>query len=206
MNHFCYHTIIVSKDSGKIRHYFGKHSTKNLNDKYVGSGRIIKDILKSKKEFEITCTRSGFFETSKDALEFEVLLIAEGRDKYGDSVINMTNGGEGVGGYQHSDLVKAKMSKALKGKIRSEEIRLNMSIGQTGKKHSEETKAKMSVSRKGANNPGFKGWYNTPAGKFTTSFEAAEHNGCSDGSIRNWCKAGKNGYSFVPKQCTPPVG
>jgi hypothetical protein len=178
MYHFCYHTVIVSKGSGKIRHYFGKHSTKNLNDEYVGSGRIIRDILKSKKEFEITCTRSEFFETAKEAYEFEELLISEGREKYGDSVININGGGKGGQlGLKHSTETKAKISKSRKGQ-----------------KFSEEAKAKMS----GENHNKFKGWYITPAGKYESSRDAAIPNNCTYRTIQNRCKSNMEGYSFMP--------
>lgn len=83
---------------------------------------------------------------------------------WGFKLTNLTDGGEGINGFSHSDFTKSKMSDSRKGKsttwsigkapwnkgkIYSEEERMKMSEQQKGKKHSEETKNKFSENRKG---------------------------------------------------------
>jgi len=81
---------------------------------------------------------------------------------------NLTNGGDGVSGFKHSEESKNKMrkpkteqhknnlKKAQTGKKRTEEHKINISKSQSkekhplfGKKHSEETKNKISKKMKG---------------------------------------------------------
>lgn len=83
---------------------------------------------------------------------------------WGFRLTNLTNGGEGIVGFTHSDSTKLKMSESRKGKSTawsigrepwnkgktySEEERKKMSEQQTGKVHSEETKKRFSELRKG---------------------------------------------------------
>lgn len=69
---------------------------------------------------------------------------------------NITTGGEGASGYNHTKEAKQKIGAARKGKLHSEEIRQKISQAQKGensymygKHHSEETKKKMSKTRTG---------------------------------------------------------
>jgi group I intron endonuclease len=79
---------------------------------------------------------------------------------------NLTEGGKGSAGFEHTAETKRKISSANKGKIRSEEFKKKVSEAMRGKKHpmygrygennprfgkkhSEETKKKMSVWHKG---------------------------------------------------------
>ena len=81
-----------------------------------------------------------------------------------ENLCNMTDGGEGMSGLEHSDETRRKMSKAKKniseetrrkmsdaqiGKKMSDESRRKMSNSQIGKKMSDETKRKISESRTG---------------------------------------------------------
>jgi len=62
---------------------------------------------------------------------------------------NLTKGGEGMTGYKHTDVSKAKISEAHKGHIVSAETRTKISEANKGRKHTDATKAKMSEARKG---------------------------------------------------------
>jgi hypothetical protein len=67
------------------------------------------------------------FETEEAALEFEVERIAFWWHlKDHDVLTNQTLGGEGVSGYKHGPEQKEKMSKASKGKPKSESTRKKM--------------------------------------------------------------------------------
>jgi len=72
----------------------------------------------------------------------------------GCRLTNMTIGGEGTLGYKLSQAAKAKISLALKGKVRSKSHCDAISAAKIGKsngKHTEETKLKMSKSHKNSN-------------------------------------------------------
>jgi hypothetical protein len=92
----------------------------------------------------------------EDACKIEIDLIKYfGRKDLGEgSLVNMTDGGEGL--KNPSAETRAKISAAHKGKIVSEETKSKISAANIGKKHSAETKAKISNSVKGDKN-GFYG-------------------------------------------------
>ncbi len=62
---------------------------------------------------------------------------------------NMTKGGEGLSGFNHSDKTKLKMSISGKGLKHNDERKRNNSEAQKGKTISEETRRKISESGKG---------------------------------------------------------
>lgn len=98
MYHYVYLTTI--KTEQRVLYYVGKHSTKNLNDGYVGSGVVIKHICRKAKEhperYNIQCSHSKYLSSSSLAFELEELAISEARDKYSDNLINIADGGDCV--------------------------------------------------------------------------------------------------------------
>lgn len=107
-------------------------------------------------------------ENEKELNEKEIFWISEYKKTY--NLYNMTNGGEGVSGYKHTDESKKKLSEKLKGKPApnkglpaynkgipmSEEQKKKMSeerkgkpSGAKGKKRSEESKLKQSIAMSG---------------------------------------------------------
>lgn len=86
--HYVYHTTIKSNRSGKIYHYVGKRTTTNLDDGYVGSGKVIKMMKRKNKEsetpiYEFEVVRSKLFDTAEEAFECEILLVEAAREKWG---------------------------------------------------------------------------------------------------------------------------
>jgi len=79
--------------------------------------------------------------TYEEAKQIEKYLIAYyGRKNLGlGTLVNMTNGGQGILGLSHSQQTKEKMSKAKKGKAPNNK----------GKSMSEESKQKISEAKKG---------------------------------------------------------
>ena len=128
---------------------------KNLCPNSFKIFKILK-ILETGLEPIILKIEDGLFE--QDAFDLEIWMIwAIGRNdlKIGP-LTNMTNGGEGGSGLIISEETKIKMSKAHKGKIRTEEHQKKLNLSQTGEKSfmwgkhlSEETKKKISTSSKG---------------------------------------------------------
>ena len=91
----------------------------------------------------------------EDACDLECLLISlYGRRDLGTgSLVNLTEGGEGVVGQVMSEETKIKMSNSKKGKRphnfgkkASEESRKKMSLAATGRRNSEESKEKNRVA------------------------------------------------------------
>lgn len=92
----------------------------------------------------------AYWDTEKEALDHEMALISHFRNA-GYKLANMTNGGEGISGYKHTDQWKLNMSATNKGKN-------NPCFG---KKPSEKTIKKISealrnLNLKGKNCPNFK--------------------------------------------------
>lgn len=85
----------------------------------------------------------------EEACELEIFLIQEyGRKNLGlGNLINMTDGGEGILGYSHSQQAKDKLSFANKN--RSEETRAKIPLHRRGTKASDEARKKMTLSRIG---------------------------------------------------------
>lgn len=148
---------ITNKVNGKT--YIGQHKYKKLNDKYMGSGKILK--LAQKKY--------GVNNFEKEILEFDIPNVDLSNDweqmyilferVKGKAEYNIANGGggsPGVIGYwcgKHlTEEHKKKISEAHKGKCLSEEAKKKLSETNKGKKHSslsEETKTKISEKNKG---------------------------------------------------------
>ena len=131
--------VYITTNTINGKQYVGDHSTNDLNDKYLGSGTLIKkaiskyDLSNFKKEILEIC------ESKKEAFNKQEKYI----NKYNTLSPNGYNisptGGTWNGGF-HSDSSKQKISKSTAGKKN----------GMYGKKHSKETKDKWSKNRKGS--------------------------------------------------------
>lgn len=152
-----YYTIYKITNNINGNYYIGMHKTKNLNDKYFGSGKILKQaILKNGKENFIKETLF-IFDNEADMISKEKELVT--RDLVEDkSCYNITIGGSGGAiwlGKSHSQETKDKLSKAHKGKVFSEEHKKNLSeraknrksSNRKGATHTEESKQKMKEAR-----------------------------------------------------------
>jgi hypothetical protein len=135
-------------------YYVYSHSTEKHGIFYVGKGNKnrIKTIHRKSNPYhtrivnkygkENIIVRSMLCKSEQHALDLEVKLIAALRAG-GVKLVNLTDGGEGMSGYNHSDETKAKIGAAHRGKVVSEETRVKLS--EIGKNISEETRAKMSA-------------------------------------------------------------
>lgn len=130
---------------------------KNGEPFYVGKGRgkrcgahqkrnpHWRNIVAKDGGFHISFIARNIDEQSAFIVEMETI------DKYrssGVNLANMTDGGEGISGFRHTDEARAKMSAKRKARITSAETRAKMSAALIGNKrrlgipHSAETKAK----------------------------------------------------------------
>ncbi len=134
MIHFIYET--TNKVNGKF--YRGKHSTENIDDGYLGSGKILKDaILKYGKDSfkrEILC----MCDSESDAYELEELAVTLD-DINNPMCYNISLGGNGVMmGRKHTEESKLKISQnnaknaPWLGKKMPDSMKLKMSKSHTG--------------------------------------------------------------------------
>lgn len=163
-----YHYIYRITHIPTGRFYIGKriYSGKDWrNDPYMGSGTIIKNLLKAHPLIEFRKEVLCFCRDAEQLLKAEEAAVGT---QYQDNplCVNLCAGGAGVvgrviseetrakigaakKGQTHSEEAKAKMSKALKGRTHSEEARAKLSEALKGRTYSEETREKMSEGQKG---------------------------------------------------------
>jgi hypothetical protein len=104
--HFVY--VVVSEENPNY-FYFGKHSTHNLNDGYLGSSSDSNWNLLKRTLYPI-----AFFETDKDAVDYETIVLQTYDLKNNPLCINKTNNDYVEGGWnrgisinqQHRDYAK----------------------------------------------------------------------------------------------------
>jgi len=173
MHNIVYKT--TNKVNGKV--YIGSHSTENLNDGYLGSGRYMKRAIKKHGRENFEVTHLFFCDTREKAFELEFYAIRDHVNHYGRRKLynakpvacgHVKGETHPMWGKTHSDELKEKWSKerrgennAFYGRTHTEETRKRLSeVGSTktkelnnfyGRHHSEETKKLLSEQRKGKN-------------------------------------------------------
>ena len=138
MKTFNYIYLITNNLNGKI--YVGKHSTDNLNDGYMGSGKLIRLAYNKYGIENFTKKILHFAETEEELNDLEMFYIKDLDAK--NNGYNLTDGGDGKTGFPPYN----------KGKTLSEETKRKMSEARKGKKYgplSDEHKRKMSETLKG---------------------------------------------------------
>lgn len=162
--HYFYKTICVITN----RYYYGMHSTDNLDDGYIGSGKQLwYSIHKYGKENHV-CEKLEFFDTREKLKQREIEFVNE--DLLKDPMcMNLSVGGEG-GLHNEEHYKKWQLAGAIAGgkvtvknlhfrQVHDAEYRKRWlqslkdanNVGFTGKKHKEETKEKMSKTHKNNN-------------------------------------------------------
>ena len=155
METYNYIYLITNNINGKI--YIGKHSTDNLDDGYMGSGKLIKKAIQKYGIKNFTKEYLAFCDTEDKLNWFEKFYIKKYKAR--EVGYNLTDGGDGALGRKHTEEAKQKISKSLKGRKQyemTEEIRQKQSISHKGRispmkgKHqSEESRQKISGTLKG---------------------------------------------------------
>ena len=148
MIHYIYK--IINNTNGK--YYLGKHSTNNINDNYMGSGKLLKQAQKKYGISNFTKLILAYANTEDEVYELEERLIKP-QHVNDPMCYNLIGGGRGAKkgntyakGRAVSSATRAKISIANKGKIKSIEHRAKLSIAmkhKKHKKHSNETRVKM---------------------------------------------------------------
>ena len=131
-----YYVYSINFSNGN--YYIGKHSTKNFDDGYCGSGVLLnREFLREKNEAIKYII--GFYRNGKELSEAEELYLGN-KYKTDEKCLNFVKGGKG--GF--SELMVSRSIAARKKKGITDETRKKMSDSQKGRKHSKETKDKIS--------------------------------------------------------------
>ena len=162
-----FHFVYKTKNKLNGKYYYGMHSTHNLNDGYLGSGKQLRYAIRKygKVNFELEIIE--FFDSRELLIEGEKKIITDEIIKDKDSY-NISYGGlGGVQNEEHRKKMREGSSKFQKEKWKDDDyrdkisnmLRNNMKRNHelnkikydtfTGKKHSDDTKLKMSVVKKG---------------------------------------------------------
>jgi len=166
---FHYTYITTNLINGKK--YIGNHSTDNLKDNYLGSGKpIFLNALKKYGENNFKKEILEFFDTKQEAFNAQKKYINEYNTLIPNGYnISPSGGMKGTGGLhseeskekirknsigknlgkKHSQKQNIEHSKFLMGKILSEDHKKKISESNKGKKHSEETREKIGKANKG---------------------------------------------------------
>jgi len=140
------------------RIYVGVHKTENLNDGYMGSGKIIRQAIEKygienfdKKILEFFDDSDTMYAREKEFINDEFIKI--------DKVYNLKRGGDGGWDYINKNRLNLTNSSIEKIKIamrkwHSENDTTGKNNGFFGKKHSEQTKKHLSDCRKDYYNGG----------------------------------------------------
>lgn len=169
MKQYNYIYLITNQVNNKI--YVGKHHTDNLDDGYMGSGKIIKRAITKYGIENFTKEYLAFCDTEEKLNQLEQFYIKKYKAR--EAGYNLTDGGDGTIGYKHTEEDKIKISKAGKGRIKSEAECKKLSESKRGEKNPmfgtngfwfnkhlyDETKQKISNTLKGKTpwNKGLKG-------------------------------------------------
>lgn len=164
-----YHIVYLTTNIVNQKIYVGVHSTYNLDDGYLGSG---KTFLKAISKYGVENFKQQilfYCLTDKDAYEIERQIVNDcfiiNPNNYnivlGGKCGNLNKTYDELYGLEKSNLIKQKISNGNKGKICSTATKLKLSIKHKGKKLSlahrqklqrpftEEHKQKLRESRKG---------------------------------------------------------
>lgn len=129
--------------------YIGQHIAAEFDKYYKGSGVMLTRAFKKYGKENFSCVLLEAVET-KEALDArESYWIDKLNSRDSNVGYNITAGGEGTIGYQHTEEAKKKISSAKKGKPLTEAHRKAIGLASKGHKLSEENKAKLRAANLG---------------------------------------------------------
>lgn len=180
------------------RHYLYRHIRLDSQEPfYIGIGtKPDYNVRSHERQYHrayVKAKKSTFWKniTSKTDYEVEILMESDDYDfikqkeiefiaLYGrrdlglGTLVNMTDGGDGVSNKVLSKETRDKMSKSAMGKKASDETKAKLSLASKGRMHTEETILKFKeISLKGEDNPSSKLILNTQTGVYYPSIREA---------------------------------
>ena len=114
---------ITNKINNKI--YIGVHRTNNLNDSYMGSGKILKRAIKKYGIENFNKDIINFFETYREALDAEKQIVNQDFLK-GNNIYNLKEGG--YGNCKWSDKALQRLSEAATKRWQNPEYQKLMKV------------------------------------------------------------------------------
>ena len=137
-----FHFVYLTTNLKNGKKYIGDHSTNNLEDGYLGSGkpyfqRALKEYGKENFKREIL----EFFESKEEAFNAQEKFIIFYNTLTPDGYNISPKGGYGVPKSYLSEETKEKIGNSSRGRFHTAESKLKM--GRRGRKFSEESKEKM---------------------------------------------------------------
>lgn len=106
-----YHFIYKTTNNITQQYYVGRHSTDNLEDGYLGSGKKFKDSLLKYGKENFTIQRLDFFKTKEELINREEEMVNESLIKDKKS-LNIKKGGNG-GGFVNDEHKKKFILRAI---------------------------------------------------------------------------------------------
>lgn len=143
-----YHFTYQTRNNINGMLYIGRHSTDNINDGYIGSGKLLRRAIskygKDNFSIEILC----FFDSLQDLIEEEKFIVDDSWCKNPKSY-NIVLGGS-------NPIMIGENNPSWKGGVKYIKKGMADTSGSNnpmyGKRHSQESKNKMSASRIGSTN------------------------------------------------------
>lgn len=165
-----YGYIYMTTNLTNNKKYIGKHKSDILDEKYLGSGKVLHYAINKYGKKSFKCEILEWCETLSELNEREKYWISFYKAIIDHKFYNILPGGDGgcekgrklseehkkkIGDAQRGVLdgppsieTRKKLSKSLKGHIVTEQTREKIRKANIGKKHSEETKLKISMNNK----------------------------------------------------------
>lgn len=146
-----YHIIYLTTNIVNNKIYVGVHSTNNLNDGYLGSGKALKHSIRKYGKENFKRTILYYCLSEEESLQWESIIVDENFLSR-KNVYNIKYGGGNK--VPHTEEIKLKMSLKQKGRIFPEERKILYSIRMKNnnpfkdKTHSEETKQILATKSK----------------------------------------------------------
>lgn len=151
-----YNYVYIIRNKINYKFYIGKHSTNDLDDEYMGSGRLINHAIKKYGRENFSKQILCFCDTVEDALKVEEFLVTEYLVSR-DDCYNLNTGGIGgsIKGRKYSEDARQKMAEKMRKYATgrhfsmSDETKEKIRISNVGQKRSDITKSKISAANKG---------------------------------------------------------
>lgn len=162
-----FYTVYKITNNINKKYYIGKHQTKDLNDGYMGSGKLLKRAIKKYGLVNFSKEILHVFQTEQEMNDKEKELVILQEMCY-----NLCEGGKGGFGYINNNSLGVSNNQKQSARVsintarkyvKRESLLNNLKLAQTkrqeifpngvwnGKQHSEETKRKMSQTKNGTN-------------------------------------------------------
>lgn len=137
-----FYTVYKTTNVTNGKFYIGVHKTDNVNDDYLGSGKVLKRAISKYGIHNFSKEILFIFENAEDAYLKEKELVNE-ELILSDESYNLRLGG--FGGFDW--IIKNKLQGNRTGSVVSQETKDKIRAANLGKSHSEEAKNKMRIAQ-----------------------------------------------------------